>query len=143
MSRLISSTQIAYGAGTSAAVYGYGSYLARPRWNVWRLRLGTVAAFLLGSTYGTFRQFLLHYRFANSLDNPQGFIVALNHVDERLGGSGQIGIAFREMLVTKPEIKPELDPTSHPQDADMIPEDGWVRNQDNIGKLIFIPVAGR
>ncbi|KAF8446031.1 hypothetical protein L210DRAFT_3610585 [Boletus edulis BED1] len=121
---------LVYGAGTSAAVYGYGSYLARPKWNIWRLRLGSVAAFLIGSTYGTFQQFVLHHRFANSLDNPQGFILALNHVDERLGGSGQIGFAFQEMLAKKPEIKPDLDHTSHPQDVAMVPE-GWARDHDN------------
>lgn len=133
----ISLTQLAYGAGTSAAVYGYGSYLARPRWNIWRLRLGSVAAFLVGSTYGTFRQFLLHYRFANSLDNPQGFIVALNHVDERLGGSGQIGFAFQEMLTKKPEIKSDLDYASHPQDANILPEEVVIREPDNVGELIL------
>lgn len=117
-------------------MYGYGSYLTRPRWNIWRLRLGSVAAFLVGSTYGTFRQFLVHYRFANSLENPQGFIVALNHVDERLGGSGQIGFTFREMLAKKLEIKSELDHTSHTQDASMVPEEGWVL-EGNIGELIF------
>ncbi|KAF8560440.1 hypothetical protein OG21DRAFT_1480249 [Imleria badia] len=122
---------LAYGAGTSAAVYGYGSYLVRPRWNIWRLRLGSVAAFLVGSTYGTFRQFFLHYRFANSLDNPQGFIVALNHVDERLGGSGQIGFAFQEMLTKKPEIKPDLDHTSHARDVSIVPEEEWSRDRDN------------
>lgn len=134
------STQVAYGAGTSAAVYGYGAYLARPRWNTWRLRLGSVAAFLVGSTYGTFRQFLVHYRFANALENPQGFIVALNHVDERLGGSGQIGFAFKEMLAKKLEIKSDLDHSNHAQDTSMVPEEGWVRDQDNIGELIFIAV---
>ncbi|KAH0838379.1 hypothetical protein J3R83DRAFT_6662 [Lanmaoa asiatica] len=117
---------VAYGAGTSAAVYGYGSYLARPRWNNWRLRIGSVAAFLVGSTYGTFRQFLVHYRFANSLENPQGFIEALKHVDERLGGSGRIGFAFKEMLTKKPEIKSDLDHTDHAQDAGILPEEGWV-----------------
>ncbi|KAG8219886.1 hypothetical protein J3R82DRAFT_865 [Butyriboletus roseoflavus] len=121
---------VVYGVGTSAAVYGYGSYLARPRWNVWRLRLASVAAFLVGSTYGTFRQFLVHYRFANSLENPQGFIVALNHVDERLGGNGQIGFAFKEMLAKKLEIKSGLDHSNHAQDASMVPEEG--RDQDNI-----------
>lgn len=130
-----------YGAGASAAVYGYGSYLTRPRWNIWRLRLGSVAAFLVGSTYGTFRQFLLHSRFANSLENPQGFIMALNHVDERLGGSGQIGFAFTQMLANKPEIKPDLDHISHVQDAGIVPEESWVRDQDNFGEFIFIAVA--
>lgn len=125
----------------SAAVYGYGFYLARPRWNIWRLRLGSVAAFLVGSTYGTFRQFMHHYRFANSLENPEGFIVALNHVDERLGGSGQIGFAFREMLARKLEIKSDLDHMDHAQDAGTVPEEGWVRDQDNIGELIFIAAA--
>lgn len=124
-------------------MYGYGSYLARPKWNAWRLRLGSVGAFLVGSTYGAFRQFLLHYRFANSLDNPQGFILALNHVDERLGGTGQIGFAFKEMLAKKlAEIKPDPDHPVHPQDADMVtvPEEVWVRNQGNIGVFILIPV---
>lgn len=80
---------------------------------------------------------MVHYRFANSLENPQGFIVALNNVDERLGGSGQIGFAFREMLVKKPEIKSDLDHTGHTQDASMVREEGCVRDQDNIGELIF------
>ena len=84
---------------------------------------------------------MLHYRFANSLENPEGFIVALNHVDERLGGSGQIGFTFNEMLARKPEIKPDLDHTSHAQDAGTVPEEEWVRNQDSIGELIFISVA--
>lgn len=112
-------------------MYGYGSYFTRPRWSNWRVRFGTFAAFLTGSTYGTFRQLLLHYRFANSLENPQGFIMALNHVDEKLGGSGQIGFAFSEMLAKKPEIKPDLDHADRVQDSGMGAEEVWVRDQDN------------
>ena len=126
-----------YGAGTSAAAYGYGFYFARPRWNVWRLRLASVAAFLVGSTYGTLRHFMLHYRFANSLEDPQGFIVAINHVDERLGGSGQVGFAFGEMLAKKPEIKPDFDQAAHAQDVSVAHEEGWIRSQDNAGEFIF------
>lgn len=122
---------LVYGIGTSAAVYGYGSYFTRPRWNNWRVRLGSVAAFLAGSTYGTFRQLMLHYRFANTLENPQGFIMALNHVDEKLGGSGQIGFGFSEILAKKPEVRPDLDHADRVQDTDMGPEEGWVRDQDN------------
>jgi hypothetical protein len=84
---------------------------------------------------------MLHYRFANSLENPEGFIVALNHVDERLGGSGQIGFAFKEILARKPEIRSDLDHTDHAQDAGMVAEEGWVGDQDNIGELISIAVA--
>jgi len=75
---------------------------------------------------------MLHYRFANSLENPEGFIVALNHVDERLGGSGQIGFTFNEILARKLEIKPDLDHISHGQDTAMVPEEGWARDQDSI-----------
>lgn len=80
---------------------------------------------------------MLHYRFANSLEDPQGFIVAINHVDERLGGSGQVGFAFGEMLAKKPEIKPDFDQAAHAQDVSVAHEEGWIRSQDNAGEFIF------
>lgn len=134
------STQLAYGAGTSAAVYGYGLYFTRPKWNAWSLRLASVAAFIAGSTYGTFRQFLVHYQFANSLENPQGFIAALNHVDEKLGGGGQVGFGFKELLAKKPEIKPDVDHTDHPRDADTFSEAGRIRDEGSTGESSFVIV---
>jgi len=67
--------------------------------------------------------------------------MALNHVDERLGGNGQIGFAFTQMLANKPEIKPDLDHISHGQDAGIVPEERWAQDQDKFGEVIFIAVA--
>lgn len=45
------------------------------------------------------------------------------------------------MLAKKPEIESDPDHASHAQDVGMVPEEGWIRNQDNIGELIFLTVS--
>ncbi|KAG9314442.1 hypothetical protein JVU11DRAFT_5239 [Chiua virens] len=134
---------IIYGAGATAAVYGYGSYLARPKWSSWRLRLASVAAFLAGSTYGTFSQITLHYRFVNSLQDPQGFISAMNHVDERLGGSGRIGLTFQNLLTRRLERSPVPEHATHAPDTGIVSEEGWVQNQDSIDDQASMSDPGR
>ncbi|KIK80857.1 hypothetical protein PAXRUDRAFT_833288 [Paxillus rubicundulus Ve08.2h10] len=122
---------IVYAGGVSGAAFGYGYYVARPRWSVAKLGFGTAAAFMLGMTFGAFRQFMAHYQFANSLEDPQGFMNALNHVDKRLGGSGSIGFTLQRIRRESLEAGQGTDHAKHILGPEMVREEDWGEQQDN------------
>ncbi|KIJ21662.1 hypothetical protein PAXINDRAFT_123688 [Paxillus involutus ATCC 200175] len=120
-----------YAGGVSGATFGYGYYVARPRWSVTKLGFGTAAAFMLGMTFGAFRQFVAHYQFANSLEDPQGFMNALSHVDKRLGGSGSVGFTLQRIRRESLEARQDTDHARHIPDPEMVREEDWSEQQDN------------
>ncbi|KAI6047555.1 hypothetical protein EDC04DRAFT_3050758, partial [Pisolithus marmoratus] len=86
-----------YGSATAGATAFYGYRVARPPWGQRKTVIFGGAAFVVGMMYGGFRRFVAHRQFSESLDNPEGFVLALSHVHKRLGGDGNIGFTLRRI----------------------------------------------
>ncbi|KAF9229388.1 hypothetical protein BS17DRAFT_771390 [Gyrodon lividus] len=130
---------IVYAGGMSGAAFGYGCYIARPRWSVSKLGFGTAAAFMLGMSFGAFRQFMAHYQFANSLEDPQGFMAALSHIDKRLGGSGSVGFTLQRIRRESLEARQDADHASHTSGPEMLQEEDWSQQQDSTSVNVSRP----
>ncbi|KAG1755188.1 uncharacterized protein EDB91DRAFT_1233942 [Suillus paluster] len=86
-----------YGVGAAGATLGYGHSMARPRWSHTKLVWGSGAATLVGMVFGQVRQVLAHRQFTEALENPGGFIEALQNIDRRLGGDGHLGFTLERI----------------------------------------------
>ncbi|KIJ68348.1 hypothetical protein HYDPIDRAFT_165217 [Hydnomerulius pinastri MD-312] len=123
---------VIYGGGVSGAAFGYGYFMSRPRWTPFRLALTSAAGFMLGMSYGVFREFMAHYQFANSLEDPQGFMTALNHVDKKLGGTGNIGFTLQRIRRESLETMHDPNQVNASQGPEMVREADWTQQQDGV-----------
>lgn len=120
-----------YATGATTLTAGYGYHSARPRWSYRKSAILGGAAFALGTFYGGFKRYVAHRQFTQSLDNPEGFVIALIRVHKRLGGDGNIGFTLRRIQQTEAAEK-------HPADNTYFPE--TVHEERNGESFFFFPI---
>ncbi|KAF9240864.1 hypothetical protein BU15DRAFT_73719 [Melanogaster broomeanus] len=77
---------------------------------------GTVGGFALGATYGILRSLPGTPPIRDALEDPDRFMTALNHVDRRLGGSGEAAFGIRS-------------DAQHTPGPEMVREEDWSQQQ--------------
>jgi len=85
-------------------------------------------------TFGAFRFFLAHHQFANALEDPDRFVTALNHVDRRLGGSGEAASGFQTMRSDYARVKAQQPAdigvaSQHTPGPEMVRDEDWSQQQ--------------
>lgn len=123
-----------YGSGAAGATALYGYRAARPPWRERKTFILGGAAFVVGMMYGGFRRFVAHRQFSEALEDPEGFVLALNHVHKRLGGEGNIGFTLRRVQqrgVDAPAHTGDYPPSSETGFENLTPSESTGSNNPN------------
>ncbi|KAI6005286.1 hypothetical protein F5J12DRAFT_835947 [Pisolithus orientalis] len=105
-----------YGSGAAGATALYGYRVTRPPWGQRKTFIFGGAAYVVGMMYGGFRRFVAHRQFAEALEDPEGFVLALSHIHKKLGGDGNIGFTLRRIQQKK--IDTTADTGDYPQGSE-------------------------
>ncbi|KAH7883660.1 hypothetical protein F5I97DRAFT_1831345 [Phlebopus sp. FC_14] len=122
-------TQKLYGPYAGVAVTAYGWFLARPRWRMGRLALSNLGAMVAGTMYGQLRQLRAHKQFVDALEDPEGFITAMNHVHHRLGATESLPFTLHPVRTERIEIQRDDGSANLAQGPEMVREDDWDQPQ--------------
>lgn len=101
----------------------YGKLYRTPRWSTQRAGMVGFAAYFVGTLIAQVQRAQAHFRFTQSLENPRGFVQALQNVNVRLGGDKPLPWTLPQVGVVVPPTISQTDvhgDTARPDEGDSV-----------------------